>query len=153
MARLLLAEARPDAILCVTYTKAAAAEMQARLFDQLGGWAVMDDRELAKAVAALQAKQVDRIILTRPAVEAGERLGFLPGGAMAQTGDAPEGAFGNERLAAARRWVAEVVAQGPVPPTPRCPSGSQATTSACSLPSPPPPDRCSRYAGAPGPTR
>ncbi len=34
---------------------------------------------MAKAVAALQAKQVTRIILTRPAVEAGERLGFLPG--------------------------------------------------------------------------
>nr|WP_240322814.1 PhoH family protein [Austwickia chelonae] len=34
---------------------------------------------MAKAVAALQSKQVTRIILTRPAVEAGERLGFLPG--------------------------------------------------------------------------
>ena len=34
---------------------------------------------MAKAVQALQAKQVNRIILTRPAVEAGERLGFLPG--------------------------------------------------------------------------
>ncbi|WP_084611505.1 PhoH family protein [Tomitella biformata] len=34
---------------------------------------------MAKAVAALQSKQVSRIILTRPAVEAGERLGFLPG--------------------------------------------------------------------------
>ena len=34
---------------------------------------------MAKAVAALQSKQVNRIILTRPAVEAGERLGFLPG--------------------------------------------------------------------------
>ncbi|MDQ6714927.1 MAG: PhoH family protein [Actinomycetota bacterium] len=34
---------------------------------------------MAKAVAALQAHQVNRIILTRPAVEAGERLGFLPG--------------------------------------------------------------------------
>ncbi len=34
---------------------------------------------MAKAVAALQAKRVNRIILTRPAVEAGERLGFLPG--------------------------------------------------------------------------
>ncbi|HYO85639.1 MAG TPA: PhoH family protein [Dermatophilaceae bacterium] len=34
---------------------------------------------MAKAVAALQAKRVARIILTRPAVEAGERLGFLPG--------------------------------------------------------------------------
>ncbi|GAA3972577.1 hypothetical protein GCM10022384_24210 [Streptomyces marokkonensis] len=34
---------------------------------------------MAKAVQALQSKQVNRIILTRPAVEAGERLGFLPG--------------------------------------------------------------------------
>ena len=34
---------------------------------------------MAKAVNALQTKQVSRIILTRPAVEAGERLGFLPG--------------------------------------------------------------------------
>ncbi len=34
---------------------------------------------VAKAVQALQAKKVTRIILTRPAVEAGERLGFLPG--------------------------------------------------------------------------
>ena len=34
---------------------------------------------MAKAVQALQTKQVNRIILTRPAVEAGERLGYLPG--------------------------------------------------------------------------
>jgi len=34
---------------------------------------------MAKAVQALQSKQVTRIILTRPAIEAGERLGFLPG--------------------------------------------------------------------------
>ena len=34
---------------------------------------------MAKAVQSLQAKQVNRIILTRPAVEAGERLGYLPG--------------------------------------------------------------------------
>jgi phosphate starvation-inducible PhoH-like protein len=34
---------------------------------------------MAKAVRALQVKEVNRIILTRPAVEAGERLGFLPG--------------------------------------------------------------------------
>ena len=34
---------------------------------------------VAKAVQALQTKQVSRIILTRPAVEAGEKLGFLPG--------------------------------------------------------------------------
>ncbi|MBE7189241.1 MAG: PhoH family protein, partial [Jatrophihabitans endophyticus] len=34
---------------------------------------------VAKAVQALMAKEVNRIVLTRPAVEAGERLGFLPG--------------------------------------------------------------------------
>lgn len=34
---------------------------------------------VAKAVQALQEKEVNRIVLTRPAVEAGERLGFLPG--------------------------------------------------------------------------
>ena len=34
---------------------------------------------MAMAVAALEDKQVNRIILTRPAVEAGEKLGFLPG--------------------------------------------------------------------------
>jgi phosphate starvation-inducible PhoH-like protein len=37
---------------------------------------------VAMAVQALQSKQVQRIILTRPAVEAGERLGFLPGDLM-----------------------------------------------------------------------
>nr|WP_237248793.1 PhoH family protein [Spelaeicoccus albus] len=35
---------------------------------------------VAKAVQALQRKEVNRIVLTRPAVEAGERLGYLPGG-------------------------------------------------------------------------
>ena len=39
---------------------------------------------VAMAVQALQARQVQRIILTRPAVEAGERLGFLPGDMMAK---------------------------------------------------------------------
>ncbi len=39
---------------------------------------------VAMAVGALQTHQVERIILTRPAVEAGERLGFLPGDLMAK---------------------------------------------------------------------
>jgi len=39
---------------------------------------------VAMALQALQANEVDRIILTRPAVEAGERLGFLPGDLMAK---------------------------------------------------------------------
>ena len=39
---------------------------------------------IALAVAALQEREVARIILTRPAVEAGERLGFLPGDLLAK---------------------------------------------------------------------
>jgi phosphate starvation-inducible PhoH-like protein len=39
---------------------------------------------IAMAVAALQRREVNRLILTRPAVEAGERLGFLPGDLMAK---------------------------------------------------------------------
>src|SRR5688500_20361903 len=39
---------------------------------------------IALAVAALSERQVGRIILTRPAVEAGERLGFLPGDMLAK---------------------------------------------------------------------
>ena len=46
VARLLLRGARPEAVLCVTYTKAAAAEMQSRLFKTLGDWAVMSDERL-----------------------------------------------------------------------------------------------------------
>ena len=46
VARLLLHGAEPAAILCVTYTKAAAAEMQQRLFKRLGEWAVMPDEVL-----------------------------------------------------------------------------------------------------------
>ena len=44
VARLLLSGAKPETILCVTYTKAAAAEMQGRLYDLLGLWSVSDDK-------------------------------------------------------------------------------------------------------------
>lgn len=47
VARLLLAGVRPDRILCITFTKAAAAEMAARLFSLLGEWALADDASLA----------------------------------------------------------------------------------------------------------
>lgn len=46
VARLLLAKVAPEAILCVTYTKAAAAEMQRRLFERLGKWSVTSDTDL-----------------------------------------------------------------------------------------------------------
>ncbi len=41
--RLLLDGAAPERILCLTYTKAAAAEMQGRLFQQLGEWSMLPD--------------------------------------------------------------------------------------------------------------
>ena len=53
VARLLLRAAKPEAILCVTYTKAAAAEMQRRLFETLGDWAVMEDAPLAAELAKI----------------------------------------------------------------------------------------------------
>ena len=56
VARLLLRRVKPGEILCVTYTKAAAAEMQARLFEKLGLWAVADDRELSTSLAALDGR-------------------------------------------------------------------------------------------------
>ena len=56
VARLLLGGATPGAILCVTYTKAAAAEMQARLFETLGKWAVMDDADLSRSLAELDGR-------------------------------------------------------------------------------------------------
>jgi ATP-dependent helicase/nuclease subunit A len=54
--RLLLADAKPERILCLTYTKAAAAEMQHRLFNQLGKWAMLPDEELAANVRAIGAE-------------------------------------------------------------------------------------------------
>jgi ATP-dependent helicase/nuclease subunit A len=53
VARLLLGGARPEAILCVTFTKAGAAEMQRRLFRDLGAWAVMADADLEHALAEI----------------------------------------------------------------------------------------------------
>ncbi len=47
VARLLLKEVLPERILCLTYTKAAASEMQNRLFKRLGAWAMLNDDALA----------------------------------------------------------------------------------------------------------
>jgi len=54
VARLLLAGAAPEKILCITFTKAAAAEMAERLFNVLGAWALFDDDRLNAALAALE---------------------------------------------------------------------------------------------------
>lgn len=53
IARLLLEGSPPAAFLCITFTKAAAAEMQRRLFDRLGGWSVADDQTLARQLGDL----------------------------------------------------------------------------------------------------
>ena len=53
VARLLLNNTDPQKILCLTYTKAAAAEMQNRLFDSLGKWAMLPDEELRTELKSL----------------------------------------------------------------------------------------------------
>lgn len=53
VARLLLEGAPPQKILCLTYTKAAAAEMQSRLFGMLGGWAMMEEGALREQLRGL----------------------------------------------------------------------------------------------------
>lgn len=63
--RLLLAGVQPDQILCLTYTKAAAAEMRQRVSDRLAGWALNDDVKLARELldlldAPAEAKLLDR---------------------------------------------------------------------------------------------
>ncbi len=61
--RLLLAGTAPGRILCLTFTRAAAAQMETRVFDTLRAWSTLPDRALGKELAAL---------VGRP-VEAGER--------------------------------------------------------------------------------
>ncbi|WAC59558.1 double-strand break repair helicase AddA [Brevundimonas sp. SL130] len=87
VARLLLDQVDPGAILCVTYTKAAAAEMQARLFDQLGGWAVLDDAALSRELARLDdgdPQTMDHAALSR-ARKLFARALETPGGLKIQT--------------------------------------------------------------------
>jgi ATP-dependent helicase/nuclease subunit A len=62
--RLLLDRVKPERILCLTFTKAAAAEMRNRLAGQLGRWAMMTDAKLDEEIEKL----IDR------APEAGERV-------------------------------------------------------------------------------
>lgn len=65
--RLLLRGARPSAILCLTYTKAASAEMSNRVFRTLGEWVRLDDAALAEKIAELEGASVDaqHLILAR----------------------------------------------------------------------------------------
>jgi len=57
--RLLFAGAKPERILCLTYTKAAAAEMQDRLFKQLGEWSMLPDDKLKANIESIGAEAKD----------------------------------------------------------------------------------------------
>jgi ATP-dependent helicase/nuclease subunit A len=82
--RLLLSGAAPSHILCLTYTKAAAANMAARIFDILAGWALLDDEALAAAILATGAPAPARADLTR-ARRLFARTVETPGGLKIQT--------------------------------------------------------------------
>ncbi len=57
--RLLLAGTDPSGILCLTYTKTAAAEMKDRVFKRLGAWVTMPEAELRKALRELESSEPD----------------------------------------------------------------------------------------------
>src|SRR5690606_1285896 len=63
--RLLLAGVAPESILCLTYTKAAAAEMRGRVSAQLADWAVMPPEELHKKLQELTGATVTDVIIGR----------------------------------------------------------------------------------------
>ena len=84
VARLLLLDVKPERILCITYTKAAAAEMKRRLFQRLGDWSVMADAELADELTRLRDAPTDDVDLSRARQLFAEAL-ETPGGLKIQT--------------------------------------------------------------------
>ena len=85
VARLLLEGVSPQNILCLTYTKAAAAEMQNRLFARLGEWAMMPESALSAALQELGFEQIadsDRLTRARTLFA---RAIETPGGLKIQT--------------------------------------------------------------------
>ena len=87
VARLLLDGSKPDAVLCLTFTKAAAAEMQRRLYHRLGAWAVATDEDLRKDLGKLEArspKAYDHVGLSRARALFARAL-ETPGGLKIQT--------------------------------------------------------------------
>ena len=82
--RLLLAGADPSKILCLTFTKAAAAEMSARVFDELANWATLNDEALFKEIAELTGKPPSDIALNTARQLFAKAL-ETPGGLKIQT--------------------------------------------------------------------
>jgi ATP-dependent helicase/nuclease subunit A len=63
--RLMLAGTDPSRILCLTFTKAAAAEMSTRLYDRLSGWVTMADGNLAENLRAIGVHDADSKLMKR----------------------------------------------------------------------------------------
>ncbi|MEL6684686.1 MAG: double-strand break repair helicase AddA, partial [Pseudomonadota bacterium] len=85
VARLLLEEVSPQNILCLTYTKAAAAEMQNRLFQRLGAWAMMADETLRAELLSLGVdRQIDGAELNKARTLFARAI-ETPGGLKIQT--------------------------------------------------------------------
>ncbi|GHF02283.1 double-strand break repair helicase AddA [Aliiroseovarius zhejiangensis] len=82
VARLLLEGVSPQNILCLTYTKAAASEMQNRLFKRLGEWAMKDDQDLSAALRELGLETIGDLSLARQLFA---RAIETPGGLKIQT--------------------------------------------------------------------
>ncbi len=86
VARLLLEGVQPQRILCLTYTKAAASEMQNRLFQRLGAWAMMPNAKLTASLLALGVSrgQIDSDTLREARVLFAKAI-ETPGGLKIQT--------------------------------------------------------------------
>lgn len=82
--RLLLAGARPSAILCLTYTKAAASEMSNRVFERLAEWAIFPDEELARRITQIEGREPDSLKLAEARRLFAKAL-ETPGGLKIQT--------------------------------------------------------------------
>jgi ATP-dependent helicase/nuclease subunit A len=82
--RLLLDGTPPSKILCLTYTKAAAANMANRVFERLGGWATLGDEQLDAEIRAVGVKRIDAMLRARARKLFAEAL-ETPGGLKVQT--------------------------------------------------------------------
>jgi len=82
--RLLLSGCRPSAILCLTYTKAAASEMSNRVFERLAEWVTLDDDALDDRIAAIEGERPD-LLKRQEARRLFARALETPGGLKIQT--------------------------------------------------------------------
>ncbi len=82
--RLLLSGCRPSAILCLTYTKAAASEMSNRVFERLAEWVTLDDDALDNRIAAIEGERPD-LLKRQEARRLFARALETPGGLKIQT--------------------------------------------------------------------